>query len=406
MGTLRTLLLIACAFRLAAQPTLGRDDRWREDIAALAGIIQQRHPDPVRNVSREQLATAFETLSAQVPTLADYQIVLGMNRALALMGDAHTALGAFGAAAGVRFFPLRLRHFAGGWYAVEANARLTAALGKRLLRIEGRPVEEIMEQVAKLIPHENDQWVLANAGNYLISPEVLHTLGVVADRNAAAAYNFEGGLTLTARIEGGTLFRYPRPGAPDPPLSQRNREYFYWFRWLEQEQLLYIKYDVCQQDPALPMAEMARQALAAVPAGGPLRFVIDLRDNTGGNSAVTLELLNTLGEAFATGRIQVRDAFGIIGRNTFSSGLLAALELRSSGVVQLLGETAGQPPNHFGDVFSFTLPNSRIGGQVSTREFRNPNIPGDLTPDIPVDYTIEDWAAQRDPYLDAILRRQ
>ncbi len=391
---------------LWAQQPPSRDERWRVDIAALSGILYQRHPDPTRHVTREDLARAFETLSAEVPQLADYQIVLGMNRALALLGDAHTTINAFNTAAGVRFFPLRLRYFAGGWYAVEAHGRHTAALGKRLLRIEDKPIDEVMEQVAKLIPHENNQWVLANAATYLISPEVLHTVGILTDRNAAAAYSFEGGVSLTARVEGGALFRYPRPGAPDPPLFQRHREYFYWFRWLEEEQVLYIKYDVCQQDAALSMAAMARQALAAIPAGRPLRFVIDLRDNSGGNSAVTLELLNTFGEAVASGRIQVRDAYGIIGRNTFSSGLLAALELRSSGLVRLLGETAGQAPNHFGEIFSFVLPNSRISGQVSTREFRVPDIPGDLAPDIPVDYTIEDWAAQRDPYLDAILRRQ
>jgi hypothetical protein len=98
-------------------------------------------------------------------------------------------------------------------------------------------------------------------------------------------------------------------------------------------------------------------------------------------------------------------AFGIIGRETFSSGMLAAIDLRRNQAV-LVGEPTGGIPNSFGEVRVFNLPNSGWRFQVSTKAFRFADYDGrdSVAPDILVDFTIDDLANERDPFLAAILR--
>ena len=47
-------------------------------------------------------------------------------------------------------------------------------------------------------------------------------------------------------------------------------------------QVYYIQYNVCQEDPALPMEDFAAQVQADLEAGGYSRVLVDLRNNGGG----------------------------------------------------------------------------------------------------------------------------
>ena len=86
--------------------------------------------------------------------------------------------------------------------------------------------------------------------------------------------------------------------------------------------------------------------------------------------------------------------------------MLAAIDLKQLGTV-LVGEPSGGIPNGFGDVHTFNLPNAGWRFQVSTKTFRFPAYDNADTvrPDILVDFAIQDYADQTDPYLEAILKQ-
>jgi hypothetical protein len=95
----------------------------------------------------------------------------------------------------------------------------------------------------------------------------------------------------------------------------------------------------------------------------------------------------------------------VIGRKTFSSGLLNALSLARAGAT-LAGEPTAGKPSHHGEVKMFPLPRSGLIVTYSTKIFEDPNHKGDsLVPDLAAETTYADWAAGRDPVLDAILKR-
>ena len=95
-------------------------------------------------------------------------------------------------------------------------------------------------------------------------------------------------------------------------------------------------------------------------------------------------------------------AVAIIGRETFSSGVLNAYDLKNNGTT-LVGEVAGWNPNGYGEVGSFVLPNSSLTISYSKRKFNLPGVGSVLAPDVPLEVQWNDYAAERDPFLEAAL---
>jgi C-terminal processing protease CtpA/Prc len=97
--------------------------------------------------------------------------------------------------------------------------------------------------------------------------------------------------------------------------------------------------------------------------------------------------------------------YAIIGRQTFSSGMLNAVQLRDAGAI-LVGEETGGKPNSYGEVRSLQLPNSGLSVYYSTKFIQASATTGDsLMPAILVPLSSDDFFARRDPVLDAIVER-
>jgi hypothetical protein len=56
-----------------------------------------------------------------------------------------------------------------------------------------------------------------------------------------------------------TSLAVPHKAQPAPPLYRRNRSLWYWFDYLPDTKLLYLKYDVCASTPTLPFPDFASQ---------------------------------------------------------------------------------------------------------------------------------------------------
>ena len=98
-----------------------------------------------------------------------------------------------------------------------------------------------------------------------------------------------------------------------------------------------------------------------------------------------------------------RSVFVIIGRNTFSSGILNAVDLKKVGA-RLVGEPTGGSPNHFGEVKTLDLPNSRIQVTYSVKYFKVMDEDArSLMPDIPIGVCFSDYLAGRNAAIETAL---
>lgn len=387
---------------------------WREDIDALIRELPQRHKNAFFKVSKEQFEQAAADLSAKVPTLTDAQIVIGLSALTAMLGDGHTSIAIDFARWNLRPYPVFPRTFSDGVFIVQTAANRADLLGAQVLAIDETPIEQVIEHLAGVISHDNE-WALKNAlVNWLSLAEALNAVGVVADMDHAKfhirdAQGAERTLELAplpvslAQARMVPMKALPNVPAADLPLSYQRRTASNWFELLADPAALYVRYDRCADDKDKSVEQFSTEALEAIGNQNVRTVIVDLRRNGGGNS----ELLRPLVQGLAKWKKNTPDAkiAVLIGRNTFSSAVMNAVELRRDAGAALYGEPTGGKPNHFGETRTFELPNSKIAVQYSTKFFKmqDEDTPG-VMPDVMVELSSSDYIAARDPILQAALK--
>jgi hypothetical protein len=101
--------------------------------------------------------------------------------------------------------------------------------------------------------------------------------------------------------------------------------------------------------------------------------------------------------------------FVITGRCTFSAAMNLAVDLERHTRALFVGEHTGARPNHYGENVEIVLPHSGLRCTASALWWQY-SQPGDdrpwIAPDIAAPLWSKDYAANRDPALDAALRYQ
>jgi C-terminal processing protease CtpA/Prc len=123
--------------------------------------------------------------------------------------------------------------------------------------------------------------------------------------------------------------------------------------------------------------------------------------NGGGNSDVIHPLMDAL-KAHRQWKGQI---FVLIGPETFSAAVMAALRMKDELHATLVGEAAGGKPGFYGFPGFVTLPNSQLVIRFTTKYTPAPagmDRPV-LIPDIPASMSTADLFAGRDPALDAAI---
>ena len=393
--TIRAAAILLTALAAGAQD---RAANWSKDLDYFASAVRANHPNPFTKMSDEDFQSAIAQLKISAGQLEDYEIAGGIAAITARLGDGHTSLNF------QPFFttyPLRFRALPAGFYTLNTGPASAAALGKKLVAIDGHPIDEAYRMIKSVLPYENEHWASVLACQGFVIAEYLRYTGITSSLTQAT-FEFEGGLTLTLR-PGPVTSTFPRDARPQLPLFRQNSNLNYWFDYLPDSGTLFIKYLSCVEDPALPSDAFAAQ-LAGFFQDRPLnRVVLDIRDNAGGATSVTDRLL----APFTNGTLTPSAGFfAIIRRDTYSSAMIAAAQLHNLGWT-LVGEAIGGSPNSFGNRVTFTMPNSGWVFGVSNKVFQMAGYTGQNTvaPDIPVEFTIEDYANNRDPYLAAALAR-
>jgi hypothetical protein len=412
-STLAAGLLAACGSSPEA-PTPApprattRDGRFVQDIEALATDLPRLHANLFFQLNRADFDREVEALKARVPELRDHEVVTGLLRIAALPGDAHTAISPSGYPL-FRRLPMRLRFLADGLTVTAAGPGAERLLGGRLVRIGALDAAAVVDRLAPVVSHENAAWLRAQVPAYLTYPEILHAQRVIADPELTPVTVLapDGSTVqadLEARVAGQEGPLQDATEAGHLPLYRQRPQENYWYTWAEPD-VLFLQYNRCQDAPADPMSSFARRVFDEIDRRPPRAFVVDLRANGGGNSAVIDPLLQGL-----RSRRYLADSgrlFALIGNNTFSSAMMNALTLRQENGAILVGEPTGGKPNGYGEVRTFTLPNTALTVSYSTRFFRllTDSDPDSVFPQVEAGVSSADYRAGRDPALEAIAAR-
>lgn len=400
---------------------------WRSDLKQLVRELERVHPDPYGKTSRAGLMQAVEQLDGRIPSLAAHEIIVELERIVALVGDGHTNIN-LTVNAGVDFhqLPIRLGLYADGLWVEAADRKYASAVGGKVVAIGGVSADSAIARVAPIISRDNDQWIQVAAPHLLNLIEVLHALRL-ADGLERARFTIEQGrsrqdialepLPATRPRPFGYPFlpRYTsdwvdaRDVATAPvPLYQRRFDDVYWWEYLPGERLLYIKWDqVANRAGGETALQTFRTAMgfARENAGRIDKVLLDIRNNTGGEGglldAITREIVRTR-EVDEPGRF-----FVAIGPRTFSAGLLFTMQLARYARPIFVGEPTGGKVNVPAGHEFVILPFSGVAVSISPALYQT-GVPSDVrpfvAPRLAVRPAFRDYATNRDPVLDAVLR--
>ncbi|MEM8534917.1 MAG: S41 family peptidase [Chloroflexota bacterium] len=383
--------------------TTNHPELWQTDLQLLESMLPRRHTNTFFTVSEAEFREDIQQLRDSVHTKQDHEIIVGIMQIVARIGDGHTFVER---PVHFRTYPFDIYWFNDGLHVIHTDKEHQQLQQSRLVQIGNTPIEEAYERVRTVISHENEMWLKAQSTTALTTPEILHALDIVPDLERAN-FTFEdtAGQRFTVQLEPAIALREESTTASEEslPLYRQIRNDFYWYTYQEDTQTLYLQYNWCRDDPAQPFEQFAEEVLAFVDTHPIEHFVIDLRHNTGGNSYIIDPLIEGITERPA---INQKDTlFVIIGRQTFSSGMLNALDFKTQTNALLIGEPTGGKPNAYGEVRHFSLlSQDNLHVNYSTKYFEMmDDDPPSVIPDITVEISSEDYFADRDPVMEAIL---
>jgi hypothetical protein len=377
---------------------------WHEDLQYLASELPKRHANAFHSISREQFARAVAELDARIPQLQNSDIVMGLSRILAMIGDGHTHL-RWGNLYGR--VPIQLFWFGNQLRVTAASAEYRKVVGTRVVEIGGVPVAQAYSRALPYISQaESEGFVRSTHADRSTYPVHLHALGMTTDITRAQ-YTFltdkgERFKATLATVKSGEQVNWIGAERRVPLYQQRDKEPL-WFTYLAPEKTLYLNFKSYPRRK--DFMNFSRELFAFIDRHDISRVVVDMRQNGGGDFTRGREFI--ISEFKKRPRLtQKGKLYVIIGRWTYSAGMANAADFRNDLNAILVGEPTGARPNGYQENRDFSLPNSHLSVSYSTRlyKFQEQDTPG-IMPDMRID---PDWRfvrQGRDPVMEWILRQ-
>ncbi|HVG21754.1 MAG TPA: S41 family peptidase, partial [Blastocatellia bacterium] len=351
------------------RPTLSLSkEAWREDLLYLAKELPRRHKNAFHRVTREQFERAVAEFDTKIHSLQDINIVMEMSRMVAMVGDGHTNLGWHGLFPRA---PVRLFWFGKELRVTETVGAYRQALGARVVKIGNATVEEAYRRDQPYISQgESEEFVLdVNAAN-MTYPAHLHGLGLAPD-TTRARYTFADdkgrrfSLDIKALAPGEQVEWLD--AAKKKPLYRQKPDEPLWFTYLPDSQTLYFNFSGYPRRRAF--AKFSQDLFDFIDRHAIKRVIVDMRQNGGGDFSRGREFIISgfKRRPAVTRRGQM---FVIIGRATYSAGMVNVADFRSEVNAILVGEPTGQRPNSYSENRAFSLPNSHLSVSYSTQYYK------------------------------------
>ncbi len=389
-------LLSSCASTQLSSDIDMADPR-REDLQVLMTTLENNHPDIYSVTKENDFKALYEDVLVSAPQMQDIDFYFTVRELIAQIGDSHTMVGfPQELAAGLHALPIQIAYINNAWRLIVVEKSKEPMLGSEVLSLNGVPIHQILKKAERLVGYDNQVWFNQSISQLLNIAEFYSYLGIAENpsdpitltidhrtcQNVSSSSITPIPITEFYQNEYVTLY--------DNPSRTGSARVYYRTEFLDtQEEILFIQYNVCASDPAYPIKDFIEDSLDLVSSKTPSQVIFDLRFNGGGDSSLAEPLIDGLA---TLQKIQEFSLDVLIGERTFSSALMNAVQLKQRSNATLVGTPTGGSVNHFGEVKTFTLPNSGIPLQYSTKFFvmDKSHQGGSLQPDVLVFATVED----------------
>ncbi|WPC39527.1 peptidase S41 [Clostridium sp. JS66] len=391
-----------------------RNAKWKKDLSYLEEALPKKHANLFFKTSKEQFHNDISNLKNSVDKSNDDEIVAGIYKIMASIGDAHSsAYKEFS-----KIYPVQFYYFKDGIYVINTTSQYKEALYSKLVKINGIDIEKVKQAIIPLIVAENEGMIKKGIPKYLSNPEILHGIKITKDTEKAVftfendkGESFDINIKSVDRGKGDNLIVNQSPDS-SYPLYMQKTELNYWYKYLDKEKTLYFKYNKCNPDEdekAPKIEDFITDMLKFIDKHPVDKFVIDMRTNGGGSDKYIVPIIDKLKNSKLNNK---NSLFVIVGRDTFSAAMVDTVLLKKQTNATFVGESTSAKPSHYGAVKHLTLPNSKIEVGYSTQfnEADDNDSEGSLDdklntfmPDKIIEISINDYVNKKDPILDYIL---
>ncbi len=410
IGILSFTTVISLESLQGKQPALTQE-QWKEDLYFLANQLQSIHPDPYGNTSEEEFTATVKEIEAKITEMSATEMLMQLFRLTALPNDGHTAPAVMLPPNRFHSLPIRIYRFTDGWYVVDAGRSHRHLIGDKMVAIGSTDINDIFTRSSKYVSAQSSTALLPRFAFLGLIAEWLHSQGIVEDiRKVPVTLEKPDGeqVSLTMPVVW-TLshfywYVFRKVDNRQSAVFENIREEIYWMEVLEASNTLYIQCN--QMDAAI--SEFAMRLSELINAHSFDRCVIDLRTNLGGDDRHVWKFVEVIRESEKINK--KGKLFVLIGRHTFSSGVVCAHMLQLQTKAVFIGEPTADGPIFSGNPRLVALPNSGLELLISTTSTARTQAEWPFTtakeirPDILVQYSHDDFRNARDPVLDAALK--
>lgn len=415
----QTCLILCCYLTMGsgiAQTMTAK--QWLEDIDFLHQTVHRDYSFLFKKITTERFDAEVLKLKTQVPTLQDHEVIAGLTRLVALFGYGHTDVDWNGGLFKHARIPVNFYWFSDGIFIEGTHKDHAAAVGAKVLKVEGREVQEVLQAVRPLLNEENEQYYKAYILDFLGIPEALHAQKIIPQ--------LKNNLTLTLE-KGGKIFYHSfaaQPALTIPrsygftkltedwvsgratdrtPNYLKNLDKIYYFEYLADNNTLYIRHSQIQDDKEESIAQFYARVEKFMETNAVEKLILDVRLNGGGNNYKNRDIVKTIirSNINTPGKFIV-----IIGRRTFSACQNLVNELDKYTEAIFIGEPTSENINFYGDNRRVDLPHSKLPVYLSFAWWQDKPVWEDgpwKAPHVAAELSSADYFNNEDPVLTTAL---
>lgn len=366
------------------------------DLYYLKDTLPKRHINLFAKISKVDFEQTIAAMAARLTNPDMETFTVELFKLPVAIGDEHTHI----EPVFTRAAPIRFDKFSEGIFVTAADSANADILLYRLDGINGYPIAEVIRCFKTIIQSGNPSFFDARFLHLVNNPVLLKGLQLTSSTDETAfeltAPNGKTIRRFVKSVAGADAGKLPLVIAKNKLLSQQGKGN-YWDSYDAQTGTLYFNFNNCQDDDAHPFAAFNDALFALIGQKRPKRLVIDLRDNSGGNSGVLTPFIDSIKNNYLNSKGRL---FVLIGKQTFSSALMNAVDFKRNTNATLLGEATSGTVNHYGEVRGFRLPHTKIVIGYSTRYWENwKGHDGPLMPDVNINYSVKNYAKGVDEAL-------
>lgn len=405
------IIILFSIFQLSFSQTEISKIDWNKDIEFLRKELPKNHKNFFFKRSEEDFNMGLDRIKSQVDSLSDLETVLKLQQLIASFGDSHTRINWYPFLKKKDYLPIGAYWFSDGIYILRASKEYEKLLGKKIVKINGYPIIQIVDSLKTLITIDNNALVKYFVPNIISATQLLDYFKF----SKKGIYNFdledESGDRQIEQIKPSVIDKEFVVFQTEKPIySWQGKQISYSSKYFEQEKILYVKYNSCrattkelQKDGTISeitFKDFQKEIFNYLKKKKVEKFIFDMRFNAGGNSKYGTQFVKKLSK----NKINTDSTlYVVIGRKTFSSAILNTLDFKENTKAIIVGENTGGKPNHYGEIRNFKLPSSNIGVIYSTKYFKRVQIEmSTIKPDVIIEMSFKDYKKGKDPVYEWI----